>query len=151
MINQVKLSKYFQGYKYFNGRDNGRDTRKTLNLDKVDENKESITFFFEKGLVGMNVSFFLGLFGKTISNCGVEDFKKRYNFEYEDPDENKKLFEESEDRSNGYLYYHLSNKTEAKKLFDKDIEYGIDTVLSEITPENLIHRLQGKWVYGKLC
>ena len=91
MINQVKLSKYFQGYKYFNGRDNGRDTRKTLNLDKVDENKESITFFFEKGLVGM------------------------------------------------------------KKLFDKDIEYGIDTVLSEITPENLIHRLQGKWVYGKLC
>ncbi|MCP8994179.1 ATP-binding protein [Streptococcus sp. CF9-1] len=29
--------------------------------------------------------------------------------------ENKKLFEESEDRSNGYLYYHLSNKTEAKK------------------------------------
>lgn len=64
----------------------------------------------------MNVLFFLGFFGKIILNCGVEDFKKRYNFEYEDFDENK-------------------------KLFDKDIEYGIDIVFSEIIFENLIYRL----------
>lgn len=29
--------------------------------------------------------------------------------------ENKKLFDENDDRSKGYLYYHLSNKTEAKE------------------------------------
>ena len=41
-------------------------------------------------------------------------------------------------------FFDVRNAEENKKLFDKDIEYGIDTVLSEITPENLIHRLQGK-------
>lgn len=57
--------------------------------------------------------------------------------------ENKKLFEENEDRSKGYLYYHLSNRTEAKepekckflrKVKDKIKEYepsGWDAVFIE--------------------
>ena len=85
-MEKIILKKYLptQSHNYFNGRLEGKDTRTSLQLDIKDKNKEEITFYINKGLVGMNVSFFLGLFSKTILEYGVEDFKKRYVFEYED-------------------------------------------------------------------
>lgn len=115
----IYLKKYLptSNHNYFNGRPEGKDTRVSLQLDIKDEKKEKLTFFVNKGLVGMNVSFFLGLFSKTILKCGLEDFKNRYIFEYEDED--------------------------TKRLFEKDIEYGIKAALRETNPENLLDKLRG--------
>lgn len=118
-MEKVILKEYLptENHNYFNGRPEGGDTRVSLQLDVRDKKKEKLIFYINKGLVGMNVSFFLGLFSKTISECGVEDFKKRYTFEYEDEI--------------------------TKKLFEKDMEYGIKAALREITPKNLLEKLRG--------
>ena len=94
-MEKIILKKYLptQSHNYFNGRLEGKDTRTSLQLDIKDKNKEEITFYINKGLVGMNVSFFLGLFSKTIfTRIWCRRFKKRYVFEYED-ENTKKLFE----------------------------------------------------------
>lgn len=104
--------------KYFNGRPEGQAVRKTLKLDIEDEKKNTIKFYINSGLIGMNVSFFLGLFSPTISKFGMKEFENRYIFEYEDE--------------------------EVKKLFEKDFEYGKKAALREVNPNNLIFKLQGR-------
>lgn len=104
--------------RYFNGRPEGQAIRKTLKLDMEDEKKNEIEFYINSGLIGMNVSFFLGLFSPTISKFGLKDFETRYTFKYEDE--------------------------EVKQLFEKDFEYGKKAALREINPDNLIFKLQGR-------
>lgn len=119
-MKKVYLKDYLttNSHNYFNGRPEGTDTRNALNLDEKDKNKENLIFFISKNLIGMNVSFFLGMFSKTISKCGLEDFKKRYIFQYE--------------------------TDETRQLFEKDINYGIKAALRETTPENLLDKLRGR-------
>jgi len=119
-MTEINLKKYLSSetQKYFNGRPEGKDARNSLKLDEKDKKKERITFSIDADLVGMNVSFFLGLFGPTILQCGINDFKERYNFKYA--------------------------TKEVETLFKKDFEYGIKAALREITPQNLMERLQGK-------
>ncbi len=120
MQNRIILKDYLliPEQKYFNGRPEGQDTRKILKLDTVDEKKESVEFYINSGLIGMNVSFFLGLFSPTISKYGLNDFESRYVFTYED--------------------------NQVKKLFEKDFEYGKKAALREINPSNLLLKLQGR-------
>lgn len=120
MQKQIKLKDYvlIPEQKYFNGRPEGQDLRKKLKLDIADKQKDKVEFYINSGLIGMNISFFLGLFSPTISKYGLKDFENRYVFTYEDD--------------------------QVKKLFEKDFEYGKKAALRETNPSDLILKLQGR-------
>lgn len=90
----IKKELLSPNFKYLNGRPEGTTARKKLQLDKLESNNEfeGIVFYVDKGLTGINVSYFLGLFSPTIFNKSEDFFKKKYKFEYAS-DIEKMLFE----------------------------------------------------------
>lgn len=103
-------------FKYLNGRPEGTDARKRLQLDKLEDDKDfdGIEFYVDKGLTGINVSYFLGLFSPTIFNKGETFFKKNYKFKY---------------------------ATEVEEaLFEPDIEEGLKETRRNYNPLELLNK-----------
>ena len=90
----IKKELLSPNFKYLNGRPEGTNARKKLQLDNLesDNDFEGIVFYVDKGLTGINVSYFLGLFSPTVFNNSEEFFKEKYKFEYAS-DIEKMLFE----------------------------------------------------------
>lgn len=75
-LNQCKKN----GSKVLSGRDIGSMWRKNFLLDSLDKSDESIQINVPEDLYSINISFFLGLFGKSIRTLGAKKFKEKYTF-----------------------------------------------------------------------
>ena len=115
MIN-IKNELLIPNFKYLNGRPEGEDARKKLGLDKLEDNEcfKGIEFYVDKGLTGINVSYFLGLFSPTIFKKGETFFKNKYKFKY-------------------------AGNVE-KELFETDIEEGLKETRRNYNPLNLLKK-----------
>lgn len=83
--NKIDLSKYRgQSSTLFTGRPQGLQVRDELKLDYKDLDSNDYIFIIPKGTTSINPSFFLGLFFESIKKLGIEDFKKKYKFEFLD-------------------------------------------------------------------
>ncbi|MGL5544713.1 MAG: hypothetical protein ACRDB6_06365 [Cetobacterium sp.] len=116
-MERINIAKFLPSSKsdYLNGRPEGEDARKNLKLDVKDEKEEKVEIFISNKLIGINISFFLGLFSRSVVKYKEKGFYEHYKFIYEDE--------------------------ETKKLVEKDIENGIKEALSHINPESLLERL----------
>ncbi|MGL5356290.1 MAG: hypothetical protein ACRDAQ_07075 [Cetobacterium sp.] len=116
-MEKIKIDKFLPSSEsdYLNGRPEGEDARKNLKLDEKDKKDEKIEIFISNKLIGINISFFLGLFSKSIVKYKEKEFYEHYKFLYEDK--------------------------ETEKLVKKDIENGVKEALSHINPESLLERL----------
>lgn len=116
-MDRVDIAKFLPSSEsdYLNGRPEGEDARKNLKLDEKDQRGEKTEIFISNKLIGINISFFLGLFSKSVVKYKENEFYRYYNFIYEDE--------------------------ETEKLVKKDIENGVKEALSHINPESLLERL----------
>ncbi|OOG75310.1 hypothetical protein [Algoriphagus sp. A40] len=107
-----------EGSTLFTGRPQGVSAREKLNLKDLDESQYNVKVIIPKGTTSFNPSFFLGLFFDSIKKMGLNRFKSKYKFVYEDED----------DRVGNVLKGHvneafmhaensLKNRTSLKKLF----------------------------------
>ena len=80
--------------------------------------EKEVTFFISDKITGINISFFLGLFSKSIKKLKEKEFRKKYKFEYSD--------EETQD------------------LVEEDIEYGINEALDDRTLNEILFGEEGK-------
>nr|DAT60589.1 MAG TPA: hypothetical protein [Caudoviricetes sp.] len=97
---------------YLSGRDEGSDVRKILKLDEHDNDlNEKIKVKISSKMTGINISFFLGLFSKSIEKL-KEKFLEKYVFEYEDE--------------------------ETKELIEEDVEYGIKEALDSRSIDEIL-------------
>ncbi|MGL4861782.1 MAG: hypothetical protein ACRC4T_01510 [Cetobacterium sp.] len=100
---------------YLNGRPEGETARKNLKLNEKDNKEEKVEIFISSKLIGINISFFLGLFSESIVKYKEKEFYEHYIFIYEDK--------------------------ETEKLVEKDIKNGVKEALSHVNPESLLERL----------
>lgn len=68
------------GSKVLSGREEGNEARKKFKLDKKDKIEEKIEVEVPESIYSINISFFLGLFGKSIRDLGEDKFKSKYKF-----------------------------------------------------------------------
>lgn len=79
----------------FTGRPQGKSVRDSLNISKIDSDKEKYIVSIPSGTTSFNPSFYLGLFFDSIKTLkGVDNFKKKYTLKV--LDENKKIGENLE-------------------------------------------------------
>ena len=72
----------------FTGNPQGAQVREELHLDECDENGEEVEILIPKDTTSFNPSFYLGLLYKSIVFYhGINEFKKKYQFAFEDTDE----------------------------------------------------------------
>ena len=72
----------------FTGNPQGAQVRNELQLDECDKNEEDVEILVPKDTTSFNPSFYLGLLYKSIVFYhGVDEFKKKYQFTFEDTDE----------------------------------------------------------------
>jgi len=71
----------YPGSKVFSGRDRGRLLRKELDVDALDLSDERVEVSIPMDTFGVNQSFFLGLFAKSVGRLGAEGFEAKYKFE----------------------------------------------------------------------
>lgn len=72
----------------FTGNPQGAQVREELCLDECDEKGEDVEILIPKDTTSFNPSFYLGLLYKSIVFYhGIEAFKKKYHFTFEDTDE----------------------------------------------------------------
>lgn len=94
MNRTIKLEKYLlSNSDYLTGRPEGEDVRRILKLDEEDKKKDEVIFQVSKKVTGINVSFFLGLFSKSVKDLSEAGFREKYKFEYEN-EEIEELVEE---------------------------------------------------------
>lgn len=95
----------------FTGRPQGRDVRKELNLDKIEDKESSITIIIPDGTTAFNPSFFLGLLYKSIEKLGsVEKFLEKFSFENQIKDDDyKRLVNEDIQEGIRYAKNDLNN------------------------------------------
>ena len=110
---KINLEKYLlSNSTYLTGREEGKDVRKILKLDEYDNDlKTKIVIRISSKMTGINVSFFLGLFSKSIEKL-KDKFLEKYIFEYEDE--------------------------ETKELVEEDVEYGIKEALDTRTLDEIL-------------
>ncbi|MBR2891174.1 MAG: hypothetical protein IKC22_02200 [Bacilli bacterium] len=90
MKNKIDLTKYLKkGSVIFSGRDSGKEVRKKIKLDIIDNDEIKYTIIFPDNLELLSNSFFLGLFGKSYLSLGLQKFNEKYlfyldNLEYKD-------------------------------------------------------------------
>ena len=68
----------------FSGRSEGREVRKVHELDKKDGDGCVYDVYIPRNTTSINPSFFLGLFYSSIKKLGMEKFKKKYVFCYDE-------------------------------------------------------------------
>ncbi len=98
----------------YSGRPQGLEVRKDIDLDKIDNSDEEVEILIPSDTSSFNPSFFLGLFFKSISKLGVQNFKNKYKIKFE---------------------------TESKVLIDilnKDIEDGFRNAINTLENKNAI-------------
>lgn len=82
MKTDINLTKFLKkGSVIFSGRDFGKDVRKNLKLDELDNDEKKYTIIFPRNLELLSNSFFLGLFGKSYLRLGLQKFNDKYLFE----------------------------------------------------------------------
>lgn len=67
----------------FSGRTEGRTVRKLHNVDKMDSDDNNYYIKMPQDTSSFNPSFFLGLFFPSIKQMGMDKFKKKYEFFYD--------------------------------------------------------------------
>lgn len=113
---KINLSKFLKtsDSDYLSGRDYAREARKKENLDTLDKNNTQIEIIIPNNLIGINISFFLGMFSKSIKKLGEAKFREKYSFVY---------------------------SKETLGLVKPDIERGIKEALDERTPRDILFGL----------
>ena len=72
----------------FTGNPQGAQVREELHLDECDKKGEEVEILIPKDTTSFNPSFYLGLLYKSIVFYhGIDEFKKKYQFIFEDTDE----------------------------------------------------------------
>lgn len=87
---KIKLTPEHRGQNSttFTGNPQGKEVRKLLELSKYDRRGEDVVIVIPKGTTSFNPSFYSGLlYDSIVFYRGMENFKKKYSFEYEDKDE----------------------------------------------------------------
>jgi len=69
--------------KVYSGRDRGTFWREKFEVDSADEQSEPVKVLIPTDIISVNISFFLGLFGKSVRQLGREEFSRHYVFECE--------------------------------------------------------------------
>ena len=89
--NRIKIDK-FRGKNSttFTGRPQGKQARKELDLDKLDNSEDSYVIEIPTGTTSFNPSFFLGLFYDSIKKLTPEKFQNKYKIEILDEDKDLK-------------------------------------------------------------
>lgn len=68
-----------KGVILLSGRAKGEAVRSQLRLEEVDRDPTgTITFLVPDEIVSLNISFFLGLFSKSVKSLGEEAFRAKY-------------------------------------------------------------------------
>lgn len=81
-MNRIDLSKHKgKTYRVLSGAELGREVRKELNIDVLDNQAGTVTFCIPESVYSLNSSFFSGLFQKSIRNLGEKKFREHYKFE----------------------------------------------------------------------
>jgi hypothetical protein len=65
------------------GREEGEKVRRGLVLYLKDLTPGKMTIVFPEHTLSVNVSFFLGLFGRSVESIGEEKFRAKYSFQCE--------------------------------------------------------------------
>ncbi len=93
---------------YLSGRPEGNTARRNLKLDKYDNEEVKINTVISDKIIGINVSFFLGLYSISINRLGSkEKFLEKFSFEI------------------------CSSNKDRKEIILGDINYGIKEALDE--------------------
>lgn len=66
--------------KILSGREEGKRARLHYNLDEIDQQDIEVEVNIPSKFWTISSSYFLGCFGKSVRNLGVEGFKKKYQF-----------------------------------------------------------------------
>lgn len=84
-MDRIDLSKHKgKTYRVLSGAELGKEVRKTLNIDLLDNKTNIITFYIPNSVYSLNSSFFSGLFQKSIHDLGEKKFREHYKFECAD-------------------------------------------------------------------
>lgn len=116
------LLENYQSYDYITGRNKGKDYRKKLNLDSLEDDFPIICVDVPKDTIGINISFMLGLFGKSIRKYGRTKFLEKYKFNYPN--------------------------SQVEKLVEIDLEKAIKEALDKRNARNILGLLfkDSKWL-----
>jgi hypothetical protein len=68
------------GARVLAGRDRGVHWRGVFRLDEIDRTPEPVEIIIPPDIISINISFFLGMFGKSVRALGKDDFVKHYIF-----------------------------------------------------------------------
>lgn len=68
----------------FYGKTRGTDAREKLNLDKLDNSNDTVTFVIPIGISGISTSFYISLLSNSINRLGKREFDNKYQFEIEE-------------------------------------------------------------------
>jgi hypothetical protein len=91
MNNIKKLSLHqYRGVKssVYTGRPQGEQARLDLKLDDFDKSTDLIQFVVPAATTTITPSFFLGMLFNSIKTLGYDNFKKKYQFVFEETDPN---------------------------------------------------------------
>ncbi|HLN94301.1 MAG TPA: hypothetical protein VK183_01605 [Flavobacterium sp.] len=67
----------------FTGRPQGAAVREELKLDNIDRDQGSeVVFLVPNGVTSFNPSFYLGLLYPSFKKLGLDEFQKKYSFEF---------------------------------------------------------------------
>lgn len=67
--------------KVFAGRERGKHWRGEFHLDDLDQAAGAIDIKIPDDIIAVNISFFLGMFGKSVRALGKEGFREHYKFD----------------------------------------------------------------------
>lgn len=97
----------------FTGNPQGAQVRTELLLDECDNNGDDVEILIPKDTTSFNPSFYLGLLYKSIVFYhGIDEFKKKYQFVFEDTDEElinllkENIADNERQAQNEYLRFH---------------------------------------------
>lgn len=100
----------------FSGRPQGVRARNEIKISELDNNESTdIELVIPSDTTSFNPSFFLGLLYESIKKLGLDGFKKKYHWEFETDNEDRKraLLKNIEDG-----YRSALNSIEGKNLFN---------------------------------
>lgn len=114
-MNKVRLEKFLNDSTYLSGRPNGVSARKNIKLDTIDNSDEKVEFIISDRITGIGVSFFLGLFSKSVKKFKEDKFREKYIFKFEVSSE------------------------EVKENILNNIKYGINQALDERSLRDILY------------
>ena len=119
---KIELNSYKNGKStIFTGRPQGESVREKINLDKIDEDPNSVVvFLIPFDTTTFNPSFYLGLLFKSYQTLGFTDFESKYSFEFETTDDaTKRVLLSNLEDGKRYAINSLNPISSFKSLFSK--------------------------------